>query len=144
MLRHETDHKSRPGNEAGSTVKPYLDVLTLKIIKGRGQISPYQVSPLEHPYFDSQVPAPKMHHWRSISNVRPDNPLNAKRNLPNGDWWDSYLREWHLSDHITMHSPSDCLFILDRETLVFCILAPPRRRSSKRSRAFGKFCATRS
>lgn len=45
--------------------------------------------------------------------------------------------------HMTTHSPSDCLLIFDRETRVFCILAPPRLKSSNRSLAFGKFCATK-
>lgn len=43
--------------------------------------------------------------------------------------------------YMTRHSPSVDFRMADRDTRDFCILGPPLRSSSRRSRAFGKFCA---
>ena len=48
----------------------------------------------------------------------------------------------HRRNHIIIHSPSDCFLMFDLETRAFCFGPPPLRRSSSRSRALGKFCAT--
>lgn len=46
------------------------------------------------------------------------------------------------SYYMTRHSPSDCFFMVERETLILCLVPPPFRKSSSFSRAFWKFCAT--
>lgn len=43
--------------------------------------------------------------------------------------------------YMTVHSPSVDFRMADRDTRDFCILGPPLRNSSRRSRAFPKFCA---
>ena len=68
-----------------------------------------------------------------ISNIRPEQSMANVTHQVYAEATDQ--------SHITMHSPSDCFFMCDRDTRVFCLAAPPFRRSSKRSRAFGKFCA---
>src|SRR5579862_4603221 len=49
-----------------------------------------------------------------------------------------------IRHYITTQSPSFCFVMLDREcrSLDFCTFEPPLLSSSRRSRAFGKFCAT--
>lgn len=46
-----------------------------------------------------------------------------------------------IGSYMTIHSPSVDFRMVDRDTRDFCILGPPLRSSSRRSRAFGKFCA---
>src|SRR5450432_1984789 len=56
------------------------------------------------------------------------------------------LKLYITSHHITAHSPSFCFPILDRDTrsrALSCGFEPPFFRSSRRSRALGKFWAVK-
>lgn len=45
----------------------------------------------------------------------------------------------YIFAYMTMHSPSVCFLMLERDTRALDLGAPPRRKSSSRSRALGKF-----
>ena len=81
--------------------------------------------------------------WSPLANRAPSRPLrsfgvSSSIGAPNTS---NAMISGPQVFHIITHSPSDCFFMFDRETRVFCLAPPPLLRSSRRSRALGKFCA---